>query len=145
MNLTDLIPGADLVKVGMSIIEKVIPDPNAKAAAQLELLKAQQAGELAKIQIDVDLAKGQMAINAEEAKSSSLFVSGWRPCIGWICGFGLGFQFIVAPMATWGTQLAGKVVQFPPLDTSTLLTLLFGMLGLGAYRTAEKIKGVAAK
>jgi len=139
----DIIGG--VVSIGAKLIDRLIPDPAQKAAAQLELLKMQQSGELAQMTADTELAKGQLAVNQAEAGSSNLFVAGWRPFVGWMCGLGLGFQFIVSPLATWGAGLYGKTVVFPPLDMGTLLTLLFGMLGLGAMRTKEKIEGVATK
>lgn len=124
------------------VVGRIWPDPEKKAQAQLELAKLAQSGELAYLNADLSLALGQTTVNTEEAKSTSIFIAGWRPFVGWICGVGLGFQFIIAPLATWGTALAGKAVQFPALDLGTLITLLFGMLGLGAMRSAEKMKGV---
>jgi hypothetical protein len=138
MNIFELIAGP-LFKV----IDKFIPDPQAKAQAQLQLLQMQKAGEFKEIEAQLQLAKGQTDINQVEAASPKLFVSGWRPFIGWLCGAGLGVQFIVAPLATWVSTLIGHPVTFPALDLSTLMTLLAGMLGLGTLRTTEKIKGVA--
>lgn len=132
------------LSIGGKLIDRLWPDPAQRDAAKLELLKMQQSGELAQLAADTDLAKGQLAVNAAEASSGSVFTSGWRPFIGWICGAGLGFQFIVSPLATFTAGLFGKVIVFPPLDMGTLLTLLLGMLGLGSMRTIEKMKGVAS-
>jgi hypothetical protein len=85
--------------------------------------------------------QGQLDTNKMEAASPKMFVAGWRPFIGWICGSGLGIQFIVNPIFTWIAALAKHPVQFPSLDLGTLMTLLFGMLGLGAMRTYEKTNG----
>lgn len=125
------------------VLDKVIPDPGARDAAKLELMKLNQAGDLAQLASQTDLAKGQQDINKVEAASSSFFVSGWRPFIGWVCGLGLLYQFILSPFLTWGAGLMGHAQPAPNLDMSTLLTLLLGMLGLGGLRTAEKIKGVS--
>jgi hypothetical protein len=125
------------------IIDKVWPDPVAAAQAKLELVKAEQAGALAELTAQWDNAKAQAAVNQVEAASSSVFVSGARPFIMWVCGVGLAMQFLVSPMLTWGAALFGKTVVLPPLDMGTLLTLLLGLLGLGGMRTVEKIKGVA--
>lgn len=125
------------------VIDRLWPDPAQAAQAKLELLKMQQSGELAKLAADTDLAKGQLAVDQAEASNANLFVAGWRPFIGWVCGSGLAFQFIANPLITWGTQLAGKNVPVPSLDLGTLLTLLFGMLGLGYMRTQEKLAGKA--
>lgn len=126
------------------VIDRVLPDQAAKDAAKLALLQLNQTGELAQLTADASLAQGQIATNTAEAGSSSLFVSGWRPFIGWVCGSGLAYQFVLAPVASWAAALAGHAVAMPALDLSTLLTLLLGMLGLGGLRTVEKINKVAA-
>lgn len=129
-----------IVRLISSVVDRIIPDPVAAAQAKLEVAKLAQNGELAQLAADTDLAKGQLAINTEEAKSDSLFVAGWRPFIGWTCGVGFSMQFVVGPILTWGAALAGHPVEFPKLDLSEMMPMLFGMLGLGAYRTYEKIK-----
>lgn len=131
-------PVTALFEVGSKVLDRVLPDPAQQAAAKLELLKLQQNGELAQI-------TGQMEINKVEAASSSLFVSGWRPSIGWVCGAGFAVQFVVGPLAEWGAALAGHPVKFPQMDTGTMMPLLLGMLGLGGLRTAEKLADKAAK
>jgi len=131
-------PVTALFEVGSKVLDRVLPDPAQQAAAKLELLKLQQNGELAQI-------TGQMDINKVEAASSSLFVSGWRPSIGWICGAGFAVQFVIGPLAEWGAALAGHPVKFPQMDTGTMMPLLLGMLGLGGLRTAEKLADKAAK
>lgn len=141
MNVLDVLLGPTFGK----IIDKIFPDPAAKAQAQLAMIQAQQAGEFKEIDAQLAMAKGQTDTNLAEASNTKLFVSGWRPFIGWICGLGLASQFIVAPFATWAATLIGHPVTFPTLDLGTLMTLLAGMLGLGTLRTTEKINGVAAK
>ncbi len=138
MGIFDIIAGPVL-----HIVDKLIPDPAAKAAAQLELLKMNQAGEFKELdnQLQRDLA--QIAVNQTEAASPDFFKSGWRPSVGWICSAGLGLQFIIAPVASWIASMAGHPLAFPTLDMGTLLTLLGGLLGLGTLRTTEKIKNVA--
>ena len=82
-----------------------------------------------------ELAKGQLEVNAVEAAHKNMFVAGWRPAIGWICGFALMYSTILSPiLGIWYTV--------PPVDSSLLTTVLMGMLGLGAMRTVEKTKGV---
>lgn len=127
----------------LKIIDKVIPDPAAKAAAQLELVRLQQTGELAELKADLDLSLAQISVNNTEAQSPSLFVSGWRPFVGWMCATGLGFQVLLAPLLEWGSDLLGHATVFPMLDTSLLWTMLAGMLGIGGMRTFEKLQGVA--
>ena len=131
-------PVTALFEVGSKVLDRILPDPAQQAAAKLELMKLQQNGELAQI-------TGQMEINKVEAASSSLFVSGWRPSIGWVCGAGFAVQFVIGPLAEWGAALAGHPVKFPQMDTGTMMPLLLGMLGLGGLRTAEKLADKAAK
>jgi len=124
------------------IIDRVIPDPAAKQAAALQLAQMQQTGELAQLTAQTDLAKGQIAVDQAEAANPNLFVSGWRPFIGWVCGSGLAYQFVFSPLMTWGAALIGHPITAPSLDLGTLLTLLLGMLGLGGMRTYEKVSGL---
>jgi len=131
-------PVSALLDIGGKVLDRVLPDPAQQAAAKLELLKLQQNGELAQI-------TGQMDINKVEAASSSIFVSGWRPGIGWVCGAGFAVQFVIGPLAEWGSALAGHPVKFPQMDTGTMMPLLLGMLGLGGLRTAEKLQDKASK
>lgn len=139
----DLTGLGSLFDFASKVIDRVVPDPAQKAAAQLEVLKLSQSGELAQLNADTQLAVAQAATNTEEAKTGNLFIAGWRPFIGWVCGTGLGIQFIVSPLFTFVADFFGKHIVVPTLDLGTLITLLFGMLGLGAMRSAEKIKGVA--
>ena len=127
------------------LLDKLIPDPQAAADAKLKAIEMAQRGELAQLDADMKLALGQLEVNKAEAASGSLFTSGWRPAVGWICAAGLAYEFLFAPLLPWLLlALAGK--QLPPLPDlpmETLMTLLLGMLGLGGLRTVEKVKGVA--
>ena len=90
-----------------------------------------------------ELAKGQLAINKEEAKSSNIFVAGWRPFIGWSCGVALVWHFIAAPFIIFFAALFGATLPpLPEFDMGSLMTVLMGMLGLGGLRTFEKYKKV---
>ena len=132
-----------LFSVGQSLIERFFPDPEKKAAAQLELLKMQQNGELQALANETELAKAQLLVNQAEAGSGSIFVGGWRPAIGWICASGLFYEFLLSNLLPWTLQVTtGRVIPpMPELPMETLTTLVFGMLGLGGLRTIEKIKG----
>ncbi|HOS60199.1 MAG TPA: 3TM-type holin [Syntrophorhabdaceae bacterium] len=92
------------------------------------------------MEIEYAATKAQTDINLEEAKNQNLFVSGWRPFVGWICGLSLGWQFIGNPIFDWVVKLAGKNIAAPNIDTGSLITVLFAMLGLGGLRTYEKVK-----
>lgn len=130
-----------LIPVVGSLLDKLIPDPKMAAEAKLKAVELAQRGELSHLDAEVRLALGQVEVNKVEA-GADLFRGGWRPFTGWICALGLGTQFIVAPILTWVSLLFGHNIAFPALDMSVLLTLLFGMLGLGTLRTQEKLRGV---
>jgi hypothetical protein len=130
-----------LFDLGKGLIDRLFPDPAAKAAAQLELLKMQQAGELAQLAADTDLAKLQVQVNLEEAKSANWFVAGWRPFIGWTCGCGLAYVSIIEPLARFAAQVWFHYTgSFPVIDTTITMQVLLGMLGLAAARTVEKVR-----
>jgi hypothetical protein len=78
----------------------------------------------------------QTEINKVEAQHRSVFVAGWRPFIGWICGAGLCMSFIINPLIQWYTGQKGAEM---PLDA--MMTLVTALLGLGAMRTFEKMNG----
>lgn len=128
VDLTGIGAVADLVS---GVVNRLWPDATETDKQKLTLALAQLDAE-AKAQ------QAQLAVNQIEAGSSSVFTSGWRPFIGWVCGSGLFYQLLIRPLLI---GFSGH--DFPPLELETLMTLLFGLLGLGAYRTAEKIKGVA--
>jgi hypothetical protein len=130
-------PLAAVLDIGSKLIDKLFPDPAAKAAATLKLMELQQSGDLAVI-------AGQIDINKIEAANPNLFVSGWRPAVGWICVAGLGLAFF-GPLFSWVAALLGHAIVFPSLPMDVLMTLLIGMLGLGGMRTVEKLNGVASK
>ena len=130
-----------LFDLGKGLIDRLFPDPAAKAAAQLELLKMQQAGELAQLAAETDLAKLQVQVNLEEAKSANWFVAGWRPFIGWTCGCGLAYVSIIEPLARFAAQVWFHYTgSFPVIDTTITMQVLLGMLGLAAARTVEKVR-----
>ena len=132
-----------LFSAAQSLIERFFPDPEKKAAAQLELLKMQQTGELAQLAAETDLAKLQVQVNLEEAKSANWFVAGWRPFIGWTCGCGLAYVAIIEPLARFAAQVWFHYTgSFPIIDTTITMQVLLGMLGLAAARTVEKVKNV---
>ena len=85
----------------------------------------------------------QSEVNKVEAGNPSLFVSGWRPFIGWVCGLGIFLAFIAFPLFQWMLILVGSAAKLPALDTATIMQLVLGMLGLGGIRAWEKKSGVA--
>jgi hypothetical protein len=116
--------------IGKTLLDRFIPDPAEKAKAEMEMFKMAADGELKQI-------VAQLEINAKEAAHPSIWVSGWRPGVGWVCVAALCYQFLLRPLFI-GFELAPHM---PGLD-DTLWQLLFGMLGIGGLRTFEKTKGV---
>jgi hypothetical protein len=132
-----------LIPAVTSILDKVVPDPQMKADAQLKMLEMAQKGEMAVLDADLKLALGQMEVNKVEA-GTDLFRGGWRPAVGWTCVAGLAYNFVVQPILPWVISVfGGSVPPLPNIDNETLLVLLTGMLGLGGLRTFERIKGKA--
>jgi Holin of 3TMs, for gene-transfer release len=139
----DLTGLGSLFDFGGKIIDRLFPDPDKAQAAKIELFKLQQSGELAVLAAETDLMKGQLAVNEAEAKSTSIFVSGWRPFIGWVCGSAFAMNFVIGPIVTFVfVAVSGKVLAWPTLDWATIMPVLLGMLGLGGMRSYEKAKGV---
>lgn len=117
------------------VIDRIFPDPKKAEEAKLEVDKLVQSGKL-------EIMKGQMEVNKAEAQNMNVFVAGWRPFIGWICGLALAYQYLIKPFLTVILAIAGHgEVILPGLD-GNLWELMSGMLGLGLLRTFEKTKGV---
>ena len=137
-----------LFSAAQSLIERFFPDPEKKAEAQRALLQMQQNGELALLASETDLAKLQIQTNVEEAKHANIFVSGWRPAVGWTCAAAFAYSYVLLPFAqflvfTFGTsEMVSQLKLAPKLELSEMLPVLFGMLGLGGLRTVEKVKNV---
>ena len=128
-------PISAALDIGGKLIDRLWPDPTQAAAAKLQLLQMQQNGELAIITTQTDT-------NKVEATSSSVFVAGWRPFCGWIGGCGLAYAAIIEPTARFvATVMVGYTGDFPAIDTTVTMQVLFGMLGLGAMRSYDKAKG----
>jgi len=130
----------------VSIINKVIPDKAAAAQAVATLnqlqLQGQFAQELAQLQA---ITSAQSDINKVEAGSESLFVSGWRPMIGWVCAAALAYQYLARPLAQGIASAVGHPLPaWPGLDDD-LWQLMMGMLGMGGLRSFDKLKGTATK
>jgi hypothetical protein len=129
-------PVTIMLDIGTKVIDRLWPDPAQAAAAKLELFKLQQSGELAVI-------TGQMEINKNEAVNPSVFVSGWRPFIGWVCGSACAWNWVGLPLAKAIAVYHQVPFALAPADLSEMMPVLIGLLGLGGLRTLEKIQGVA--
>lgn len=110
---------------------------------RLEIEKAigDRAHELERLLVEQEttIATQQAEINKIEAASESVLKSGWRPAVGWVCVSALAYQMVLRPLLEWAGQQWAWMPP-PSLELDTLLTLLFAILGLGAYRTFEKVQ-----
>ena len=104
-----------------------------------------RVAEQFKLRMAMKPSLAQIELNRIEAMHRSIFVAGWRPFIGWVCGVGLAWHFILFDLLTWTTTTFTKtVIDYPPLaGTEQLITIVMSLLGLGAFRTWEKSRGVA--
>lgn len=132
--LLALVPGI------VDLIGKFIPDKQKAAEMQLELARMQQDGELKALDADLQVALAQAATNQAEAASSCAFRGSWRPAVGWVCVVALAYQFLLQPLLAWGSTMAEIPVP-PTLELGDLIMILTGMLGLGGFRTYERVKG----
>lgn len=140
----DLTGLGSLFDFGGKLIDKIFPDPQKAQEAKIELFKLQQSGELAVLAAETSLAKGQLDVNLEEAKSANWWVSGWRPACGWVGAAGLAYSAILEPFARFVAAVGfGYMGVFPVLDTTITMQILFGLLGLGAMRSYDKKNKVA--
>jgi hypothetical protein len=121
-----------VIGVAGKVLDKFVEDKDLKTKLEAEI-KSQV--------ISLDLAQAQA--NIEQAKHPSLFVSGARPSIMWVCCFGLAWQFVLQPIAVWIIAVTNSTLTLPLIPTEGLISLTIALLGLSASRSAEKFKGVA--
>lgn len=124
----------DAIAAGLQLINKFVPDPQQKQAAETELRTALLGYD-----------KGQTDTNTAEASNQNLFVSGWRPAVGWVCAFAVAYSYVLVPLGLWLGAVLGHPLPKPPVLDANLWELMFGMLGMAGFRSFEKIKGIAGK
>lgn len=126
-----------------SLLDKVLPDADAKARAQLELARLAQDGEFKALDMQLQVNLAQAKINEIEAASSNPMAATWRPAAGWVCVFGLGYEFLLRPLLPWILAVCQvpDVPALPSLD-DVLMELVFAMLGIGGMRTFERSQRV---
>lgn len=133
-----------LLAAFFGIIDKVLPDPQAAAAAKLEAMKLQASEEGAKLEADTRLALAQMDINKADAQGQSPMQRNGRPFVIWVCGVAMAWDTILRPMATFAFVMAGHPVPpMPTLSSDQLYSTMGMLLGLGGMRSFDKLKGVA--
>jgi len=132
-----------------AITGKTITDPAVMAEIALKAEQLALAAEQAQLTFEAEMSKGQTAINAIEAQNTNMFVSGWRPAVGWVCVSGLFYTFLMRPLLPWCIAVGGIVVgktpvipALPGIDIGELIVLLAGMLGLTVARSIDKYNKV---
>lgn len=121
---------ASAIESVTSIVDKFIPDPDAKAKLLADIIPAIAESD-----------KAQNKVNEQEAKSESFFKSGWRPAIGWVCALGVAYHFLGHPLIEWVSEVNEWKGDAPDLEWQELSMLVFGLLGMGTLRTVEKYTG----
>ena len=121
----------DAIAAGLKVLDKFIPDPEAKAKAETELRNSLMAWDAS-----------QNKVNEVEAAHSSVFVAGWRPFVGWTCGVAFAYHYVLQPLSLFLLAAFGKTLALPAFSMESLLTVLLGLLGLGGLRTYEKYRGL---
>lgn len=133
MSFDPITAGIDLLS---KVIDRVLPNKVEADKAKAELLVMQTKGEL-------DQLVGQLDINKVEAGHQSIFVAGWRPFIGWVCGIALAYAALIEPIMRFMAKVAFSYNgEFPVIDHDITMQVLLGLLGLGAYRSYERVQGV---
>ena len=115
-----------------------IPDPAAKAKAALEAEQGLRDAEAKAMALIAEQNSKQADINLEEAKSTNMFIAGWRPAVGWVCVSAFAWVYVLQPVLSFGFNAAHHPVTLPTIDFSQMSTVLMGMLGLAGLRTYEK-------
>lgn len=128
-----------LIPAISDLLDRIIPDPQAREAAKAQLAAEENSVMLQKIQMALQADQSQMQVNAAEAAHDSVFVAGWRPFIGWVCGVAFAYHFVVQPLLAFLIANSGREVQLPAFQMEELSTVLMGLLGLGGLRTLEKL------
>ena len=121
-----------LVEPLSKILDKFVVDKDLKAQLRHEITTELHRANMAQIEV-----------NKVEAAHKNMFVSGWRPFVGWCCAAALAYHFIFQPILVFVLSLSGIAITLPEFDMNSLMTVLLGMLGLGGMRSLEKINGVA--
>lgn len=133
-----------LLPVLGNVIDKLIPDPAAAAKMKLEMMQLEQAGMFKELEADLQEKLAQIEVNKADAISGNWWQSGWRPAVGWIGAFSLGYVAIVEPMSRFAATVWFNYTGiYPVIDTTITMQILFGILGLGAYRSFDKMKATS--
>lgn len=143
--LTTLFNGGDAIKSVGESLDKLFTSDDERLERKNELIKAQQAYDLEIAKLDAQSMSNQVDVNKIEAANTNIFISGWRPAIGWVACASLFYKFIAYPAMCW-ILVYYPDIHLPPVpDAGELYPLITGMLGLGAMRSFDKSRGVETK
>jgi hypothetical protein len=139
----------DPITAGMSlvsgVIDRIFPDKTEALKAKSAMAELQVQGQLQEQTNEFNLQVEQIKTDAVEAASSSIFVAGWRPFVGWMCGVALGYNYIFFPLYAYTAQLFYKAAPpMPKLDVGELIPLLMSLLGMGIMRSYDKAQQLAS-
>jgi len=123
-------PAIDAVSAVGNVVDQLFTTDEERAQAAILMEKIRQKPQIL-----------QAEINRVEASHRSLFVAGWRPFIGWVCGLGFLWAFLLHPLFQWGLVIAGLEITPPDINTDSLMQLVLALLGLGTLRSVEKMTG----
>ena len=129
-------PIVEVLQAAGPILDRFLPDKTAQAKFINEMAAKEAEYSYA-------IQRSQIEVNKQEAAHRSIWVAGWRPFIGWVCGSAFAANFLILPIAKMVAAFQGIPFDVEPLDLSVMLPVLGGMLGLGLMRSQEKLKGVA--
>lgn len=130
----------DVIEEVGGVLRQVLPDPKARAEVELKLTEIRDRAEARA----AEQLQGQVDVNKIEAAHASIFVAGWRPFVGWVCGFALAYTAILSPFIEFvARSIFAWKGEMPELPVSFLQVVLMGMLGLTAARTVETVTGTA--
>lgn len=140
--LSQILGAGDIVKAVGDTVDNLFTSKEEKMEKELEILKAQREFDLEENKLIAQQNIAQTEVNKVEAASSNLFVSGWRPAIGWVGALSLFYQFIVYPLLLWMPSVTNPPA---PLPNDMLWTIITGMLGIAGMRSYDKLKSTDTK
>lgn len=123
-------PAIDAVSAVGNVVDQLFTSDEERVQADILMAKIRQKPQIL-----------QAEINRVEASHRSLFVAGWRPFIGWVCGLGFLWAFLLHPLFAWVIALKGLEVVAPAIVTDNMMELVLALLGLGTLRSVEKLSG----
>jgi hypothetical protein len=138
--LSALFSGGDSIKAIGDTVDNLFTSDEERIEKKNEMLRSNREFDLAENKLIAEQNIAQTEVNKVEAGSSSLFVAGWRPAIGWVGAISLFYQYILYPLMLW------LPIEPPPqIDSSQLYPIIMGMLGIAGLRSFDKVKGTDTK